>query len=130
MRANGRAYSQTEIGQRVRREWRAKNREYIAEYMRSFNYSKEYLATKNQRAITRQRGISSQWKQLSKDERYQVICIYAERDRLNEKAGQIAYHVDHIKPLSKGGKHHPENLQILDAKLNLRKAAKYESFDS
>ena len=31
------------------------------------------------------------------------------------------YHVDHITPLSKGGKHHPDNLQYLPAVINLKK---------
>lgn len=34
------------------------------------------------------------------------------------------YHVDHITALSKGGKHVPENIQLLCATCNLRKAAK------
>jgi hypothetical protein len=35
------------------------------------------------------------------------------------------YHVDHIQPLSKGGLHHPNNLQILHKNLNLEKSDKY-----
>lgn len=31
------------------------------------------------------------------------------------------YHVDHVIPLSKGGQHHPNNLQYLPAVINLRK---------
>jgi len=34
------------------------------------------------------------------------------------------YHVDHIIPLAKGGLHHPDNLQVLPADLNLKKGAK------
>lgn len=34
------------------------------------------------------------------------------------------YHVDHIFPLSKGGKHEPNNIQILCPPCNLRKSAK------
>ena len=33
----------------------------------------------------------------------------------------IQHHVDHIIPLSKGGKHHPFNLQVLTAAENRRK---------
>ena len=33
--------------------------------------------------------------------------------------------VDHYQPLSKGGLHHPDNLQILDTKLNLEKKDKW-----
>ena len=35
--------------------------------------------------------------------------------------------MDHIKPLSAGGRHHPSNLQILTAKENLAKGAKYNN---
>ena len=41
--------------------------------------------------------------------------------RISECLG-VAFHVDHIKPLSKGGKHAPENLQIVPAKWNLSKS--------
>lgn len=35
------------------------------------------------------------------------------------------YEIDHIKPLSKGGLHHEDNLQILSIQLNREKAAKW-----
>ena len=53
-----------------------------------------------------------------------ILAIYAERDHLNREAGYIAYHVDHIQPLAKGGAHHPDNLQILPAEENWKKGAK------
>lgn len=34
------------------------------------------------------------------------------------------YHVDHIYPISKGGKHHPQNIQLLCPSCNIRKSAK------
>ena len=34
------------------------------------------------------------------------------------------YEVDHIKPISKGGLHHQDNLQILEKILNNKKRAK------
>ena len=65
-------------------------------------------------------------KGLSDYEKQEIYAIYSKSKNLNTEAGFIKYHVDHIKPLSKGGKHHPSNLQILLAEENLRKSDKYE----
>lgn len=35
------------------------------------------------------------------------------------------YHIDHIKPLSKGGTHYPINIQLLCPTCNLKKGSKY-----
>lgn len=40
------------------------------------------------------------------------------------KTTGIPHHVDHIIPLSKGGKHHQDNLQIITARENLIKGSK------
>lgn len=57
---------------------------------------------------------------LQKIQLYFTICAY-----LNKGLDIPAWHVDHIKPISKGGLHHEDNLQVLDAKLNLQKHDKY-----
>ena len=49
-------------------------------------------------------------------------------DELYDYAGRMGYHVDHIKPLEKGGSHHWKNLQVLDAEDNLVKGVK-ETFE-
>jgi 5-methylcytosine-specific restriction endonuclease McrA len=41
-------------------------------------------------------------------------------------ASKMGLHVDHIRPLAKGGKHEPSNLQLLTPEENLKKGAKYE----
>lgn len=43
---------------------------------------------------------------------------------LRSRATRIPHHVDHRVPLSKGGEHHPNNLQILTATENLKKGSK------
>ena len=50
--------------------------------------------------------------------------IYSYCAKLNE-VGFFRYEVDHIKPLSKSGLHHQDNLQILLAMLNHEKSDKW-----
>ena len=60
---------------------------------------------------------------LTKSERKKILEIYREARLLTIRT-RVQHHVDHIKPLSKGGHHHPDNLQILTATDNLKKGAK------
>lgn len=46
------------------------------------------------------------------------LCVYCECDI------SVKYHVDHIIPLSKGGEHKAENIQILCPSCNVKKSAK------
>lgn len=61
---------------------------------------------------------------LQKIQLYYIICAY-----LNEPCEIPMWHVDHIKPISKGGLHSEDNLQILTAELNLQKSNKYPLTD-
>ena len=47
---------------------------------------------------------------------YYTVC-----NETNEILGDVFFHVDHVQPLSKGGLHHEDNLQILEVPLNLQK---------
>jgi hypothetical protein len=60
---------------------------------------------------------------LTPAEELQVKAIYRLRYTLTRETG-VEYHVDHHMPLSKGGKHHPDNLWVIHAAENLRKGAK------
>lgn len=64
--------------------------------------------------------------ELSEQDKLRVDEIYR-TCRAISFATNIKHHVDHIVPISKGGKHVPENLQILTAKENLMKCNKYEA---
>ena len=60
----------------------------------------------------------------TKHEMYLIECVYAFA-RFKTLHTEIQQHVDHIKPLAKGGLHHPSNLQILTATENMVKGNKY-----
>jgi hypothetical protein len=53
-----------------------------------------------------------------------IKYMYHIAHKMTEEYG-MEYQVDHIIPLSKGGLHHEENLQILEASLNQEKHSKY-----
>jgi 5-methylcytosine-specific restriction endonuclease McrA len=76
-----------------------------------------YLQRRKQRLL-------EQTPDLNQQEKAQIQKIYEERDRRNQAAGFIKYHVDHITPLSKGGLHHPANLRIIGASENARKGCR------
>ena len=63
---------------------------------------------------------------LTESEQIQVRAIYKLRARISEATG-IEHHVDHHIPLSRGGKHHPDNLWVIPASENLSKGAKLPS---
>ncbi len=65
-------------------------------------------------AQNRQRNMQLDYASLTDEEKGQVNYIYKRAMQLQVETG-IEMHVDHIIPLSKGGKHHPSNLQILSA---------------
>lgn len=53
-------------------------------------------------------------------DRQRIDEIYSEATRLTEESG-IMYEVDHIIPISMGGKHHEDNLQIITMSENRKK---------
>jgi len=70
------------------------------------------------RAIKKEASVN-----LTPDEKLLIQEIYIKCKLISESTG-IEHHVDHIIPISKGGLHHPSNLQILTAFENLSKGAK------
>ena len=73
----------------------------------------------------RKERVKKQTPELSKRDIRRIKSIYKKRNALNLQAGFIKYHVDHIKPLAKGGSHQPENLRIILAEMNLKKGSKF-----
>jgi 5-methylcytosine-specific restriction endonuclease McrA len=52
-----------------------------------------------------------------------INSFYFQAEKLTEETG-VVHHVDHIIPLSKGGLHHQDNLQVLTATENIKKGNK------
>jgi 5-methylcytosine-specific restriction endonuclease McrA len=85
-----------------------------------------YVGDRHKSAIYLQRRkqrLREQTPELSAEEQEMIRQIYEQRDRLNQEAGSIHYHVDHIIPLAKGGLHHPGNLRLITATENMQKGA-------
>jgi hypothetical protein len=68
---------------------------------------------RNKVAATRRANIKNASVDLTEDENQRIIEIYQTCPK--------GYEVDHIVPISKGGKHHPDNLQHLTMPENRRK---------
>lgn len=117
-------FEQSERGKLVRAEINRRHREKHKDYYKSYNVKYKM----NNRALFNNyqslRRSYTDIKTLTDEEREHVLRFYECAKLLSEVTGE-EYHIDHIIPLSKGGKHHPSNLQILTAEENLKKGSKY-----
>lgn len=82
-----------------------------------------YFADVNARKMKRRVKIKESRQVNTPEEETRIREIYRQCKKMN-KAAPGVYHVDHIHPLSKGGAHHPDNLQIITAKENRQKSNK------
>ena len=115
------------------KQWCENNREQLIEYHKQYrenNREKYYehsrlwrlnnLDKANAQSALRRALKRNQTPILTEIEKKKIHFYYQTRKYLGKN-----WHVDHIKPLSKGGLHHPDNLQILAKKLNREKRDKY-----
>ncbi len=106
------------------KQYRKENPEYKKQWCKDNpEYSKQYR--KNNPDIV---NVLNAKRRVAKKNQTAFLTSF-EKDRVRfiyEVASTMAdYIVDHIQPISKGGLHHPNNLQILTAKLNLEKSNKW-----
>ena len=105
-----------------KREWAAANKEVTQRAERNWrmnNKDKRNAITAARYA--RKLGLTPH---LTKDEKAKILTFYTAARALTKMVGK-PYHVDHIKPLIKGGLHHPDNLQVLRGTDNQRKGSKW-----
>ena len=98
------------------RKYKRENKEKIAHYNDKYRRQKlsEFAAYENKKRAEKR----NQTPPDSNDKK--INYIYRICEIFNELEDET-YHVDHIKPLAKGGLHHQSNLQILEATLNMEK---------
>ncbi len=90
-----------------------KHRKKVSEAKTTHGLSKTkvYLNMKEQK---RRAMKLNQSPKLTQEEQHRIEILY--------KWGQLfGWHIDHIKPISKGGLHHPDNLQLISIKQNKSK---------
>lgn len=99
--------------------WTQENAKQVAEYRRKRWETKPQFDLANC-AVRRARKA----KTLAPDRNDNMIRqFYATARRISKCLG-IPFHVDHLMPLARGGKHHENNLRVIPAKINRLKGAK------
>lgn len=96
------------------KEWREKNKEQMRECRKKWREENPHLHREyNQRRRALKKAALPH---LSKNDNLALKLLSEEVSMLGE-----GWHLDHIVPLSKGGLHHPDNLQIVRSSYNLSK---------
>lgn len=110
--------------QEAKRRWRQDNifeaRESVKRWARS-NPAKVRASSSRRRARESNAAVP-----LTPSEQLRVSHIYAEAVRRTLETGR-QHHVDHDKPLARGGLHHPDNLFVVTAEINRGKGARFNS---
>lgn len=103
------------------KRWRKNNPDRFKKIQQKYRFSnRDKMADKEAR-----RRANMKVDDLTEVQKKQIEDLYWLAKDLYAVSGQV-YHVDHILPIAKGGKHVPENLQILPDDLNLSKGSKLD----
>jgi 5-methylcytosine-specific restriction endonuclease McrA len=113
----------------INKAWKDANKQRIAAYNRERQADPDHRALKAKSQRLRKARMRS-----GEGDNDAIRAIYAEAMRVEKLVADCPVfnipelghkmHVDHIRPLSKGGRHHENNLQILPIGLNMRKGVK------
>ena len=102
-----------------KRQWKLRNKEAIRE-----SNSLYKLAHRAEETAREGKRRATKLNQTPDNANLDVIESIYKMCRRRSQVEGIQYEVDHIKPLSKGGLHHEDNLQIITAHDNRVKSAK------
>lgn len=106
------------------KRWESKNMDKVRE-MKRIQFRRHYSKNKDKYiayAAARDKRVIENARQNTPSENKTIMAIYESSGRASKCSG-IRFHVDHIKPISRGGRHNPNNLQILPERINLIKGA-------
>lgn len=105
------------------KKWREANRGRFNASIRKYAKTLKGRAAGNARNARRRAAKKQSAIELSPTDHLRINAIYAEAARRTAETG-IVHHVDHDVPLTRGGKHHPDNLLVVPAAVNLAKGTK------
>lgn len=149
IRESAKEYNNSEQGKKRREEFYIKNPDYKSNYRKKYySINKDEINRKSALYYSENASnvikVNKAWRDANQKKvrvskaRYKALkkaCLQ-ELSLQEEKIMEDIYdyaanhnmQVDHIIPLSKKGKHHPGNLQVISSELNLRKNAKLGPF--
>lgn len=99
---------------------RERRRETIRENQKRYSQTEKGKISSNLRSSNRRARVRNQLPDTADFEK--IKEIYSNCRKISEETG-IPHEVDHIIPISKGGMHHQDNLQIITRELNRKKGA-------
>lgn len=119
------------------KDWQLRNKEHVKNYSKKYRERPDARARHTQSQTLREKKIRLSKLSLTKEERRRIDLIYIEAKRVEALISICPLfddpflgkkvNVDHIIPVSKGGQHHPDNLQIMLKTQNSRKGSKCPS---
>jgi hypothetical protein len=99
-----------------------KNKQKKSEQFRAWRLKNKAVCAA--RSVARKKFYVRQLRQLTERQLAVMESVYQASRRITGCIG-VEFHVDHIVPISRGGSHAPNNIQLMPARLNIQKKDKF-----